>query len=294
MGHNDQFDEANDELKKLSGILSQRKKVEVTDELLNEARLELRAALRTERRKKESQWSILLWLQEFFAPPARVAIAGAFTLIIGIGVGYLLFFSLAGTGAQQFMPVALEKPSVDQGQMKIQNVRFIYADGSDGDVEFEFEAVTPVHMRGSVSSAEVQRVLAFALLNEQSVGARLNTVNLIARESQDQQKTDPILRSAMIQSAKYDDNLGVRRQAVNALAQMTFGSDIRDAYLFILRNDANISMRISALNNLEKSVLDGNTLDIKSVEILEQISKGGGNKYIRTRASVFVVEARRK
>jgi hypothetical protein len=276
-----------------SAHLAGHNRLEVTDDLLNEARLELRAALRVEQRKRTEKSSFFGSIEEFFTPNIRLAGSAIALVIVGIVVGRYVLESPA-TVQLPLVLVSMEKASVVKGDTRIANVRFYDANTVDGNVDFEFETVTPVRMRGNVSDAEVQRVLAFALLNEQNPGVRISAVNMISVKTQDSVKTDPLLRKAIIEAAKYDENDGVRRQAINTMAQMIFGDDIRNAYLFVIQNDVNAGMRIAALNNLERAIIDGHRLNEQSMQMLGSIGASDKNQYIRTRVVALVEEAKKK
>ena len=79
-------------LVKLESVLVQAPRFEVDDQLLDEARRELRVALRLERAKRPfwSEW--LEKLDMLTSPAARIALGGIATLVVGFSIGYLVFF----------------------------------------------------------------------------------------------------------------------------------------------------------------------------------------------------------
>ncbi|HUI65459.1 MAG TPA: HEAT repeat domain-containing protein [Bacteroidota bacterium] len=268
-----------------------RPAVEANDALLQEARLELRAALRRERAKAYH----FRWREFTLTSPAfRLALGGAFTLLIGAFLGRTFFpASASAERATVDMPVVgASGTHPEEGETRITNIRFIDPGARSGQVEFTFDALTPVRMRGSVDDPQIQKVLTHAILNEENPGVRLRAVNAISAgptEGQDRE-----VKSALIQALENDRNAGVRREALSALRRMPFDSQIKKALLHTLTSDANPGLRVSAINALDSARTQTSGIDQDILEVLKQKAGTDQNNYIRVKARAVLEEASRR
>lgn len=271
------------ELKRLHEVIARHGRGEIAEEFLFEARRELRVALRLERAKK-TRWSDLLERFNILSyPTVRVAFASAVMLVIGLGLGYLLFVPTTSVTSMG-EAASLEGADSQSGATKVSNLRFISQQPETGDVEFTFEMVTPIRMKGSVRDNAVQRVLAQALLNEQNPGARLQTVSTLGTQLQPTALQDHEIKASLIQALKSDPNAGVRREALLTLQKLPFDQEVKQAFLFVLRHETNPAMRIDVINSLEKPVLAGKMVDQDILDVLREKMQTDENNYIRTRA----------
>jgi hypothetical protein len=279
-----------DELKKLHGVLAQYTPVEVTDRLLFEARDQLIAAMRG----KDAQTSLLDRLREYIGdtllPNYKVALGGVLTIAIGFSLGYVAFKSGPTQSPSLSLPVQTmsQSPELVRGDGQIANVRDISSDPRSGEVEFMFDAVMPVHMKGSVNDPKIQQVLAHAILNEQNPGVRLRTVNAIASERVEQ--ADSEVRDILIMAAVSDENPGVRIEALKALQQFPMDEKIKKTYLDILKHDNNSAIRIAAINALASSKMGAAVPDKEFMDVLKQRMQTDNNDYIRLRAKAVLQE----
>lgn len=276
------------ELQKFKTFVSNNTPQEASDELLDDARQQLRSALRQKRQKQSGLVKVLEPIKSFFQRQWKLALGGVGTFGLGMAVGYY-FFALApmekGIGIQ---PAGNNETS--PRNTRIANVQFIDADASDGEIEFEFDAVAPMHIKGKIDDPEVQKILTHALLNENNVGVRLSTMNAIARQTEKSKSNDPAIKAALLKSLQSDENPGVRSEALRVLQRYPFDNDIRDALLHVLFHDANSGLRVAAVNALEMAKMDGNKLDEKSIGVVKQQMKKEQNNYVRNRAATLTKE----
>ena len=264
--------------KNLLNIISESEKKEIDDSLLHLARAQLGGALRMERGRRTFGFKYFLNLFEFFNPPYRMAIAGVTILLIGFFIGYL--FIKPSPEIRYITNNADGTENVfSQQDVKINNISFIDSDASDGEVEFEFEAVKPMHYKGRVDDPNVQSVLTYAMLNEQNPGSRLNSINAIVSENTS--SFDPEIKKALITVAITDKNPGVKREALNLLKKLPYDEDIKQAYIYVLTNDTSSALRITAINALVETVQSGQKLSPKDLKIFKEKSKDENNNYIR-------------
>jgi hypothetical protein len=259
-------------------ITSDSEKKVIDDALLHEARTQLRGALRMERQKRAFNLKNIFNVFDFVNPPYKLAVAGVTTLIVGFFMGYLLispspeirYITSSDSGAASVFY---------QQDVKISNITFIDSDASDGEVEFRFEAVKPMHFKGSVDDPNVQSVLTYAMLNEQNPGSRLNSIN--AMVSENKMAADPELKSALITVAITDKNPGVKIEALKLLKKLPYDEDIKQAYIYVLSNDTSSALRITAINALFETVQSGQKFSEKDLNLFKEKSKDDDNNYIR-------------
>jgi hypothetical protein len=270
-------------LRKLESVLVKAPRFEVNDQLLDEARRELRVALQLERAKRPFWTEWLERLDVLTSPGARIALGGVATLVVGFSIGYLVFFPSGDDAVTRTMP-GLNQATAQRSETRVSNFRILQQTPEAGEVEFSFDFVTPVRMRGNVNDNAVQRVMAQALLNDQNPGARLLTVSTLASQVESSKTPDKEIKPALIQAMKGDANVGVRREALKAIQKCQLDKDIKDALLFVLRNETNPGMRIDVINYLEKPVLTQKLVDQDILSGLKQSMQSDNNNYIRIRA----------
>ncbi|MBE0559103.1 MAG: HEAT repeat domain-containing protein [Proteobacteria bacterium] len=223
----------------------------------------------------------------FGAPAPRTALVGAMTMVIGLGVGYLLFATPSNEGEFPAQ-TALLAPGMEGGGSQITAVRFVDADASDGEVELAFQAVKPMRLKGSPDDPAIQRLLAYALDTEPNAGIRIRTVNTLTENPQPQ--IDPEIRTALVQVVKYDTNPGVRKQAMQALRNLPMDPDIKNALLYVLANDPNEGLRIDAIDTLLPERVEQTPDDHHILQVLRSRMQNENNSYIRLRTKAALQE----
>lgn len=280
------------ELKKFHALVSPQKAIQPSEGLLQEARQELRVALRFER-SRSSIWSSLSERLSFLASPhLRVALGGLSVFAVGVLIGYVAFVP----SSQDFPGVApsAERAMSMRGETRISNVQFVNSDPQSGGIEFSFEAITPVHMKGNLNDNAVQKVLAQALVNEQNPGARLQTVSTMGRQVEPTKELDKDVKAAFIQVMKSDANPAVRKEALKTLQKFPMDNDVKQAFLFVLQRDGNPAMRIEIINSLERSLAQGGKIDQDFLSAIKEKMQSDQNNYIRIRARNVYEEVRQQ
>lgn len=271
------------ELKKFHALVSPQTTIQPSDELLQEVRQELRVALRLER-SRSSVWSSLNErLNLIVSPQVRVALGGLAVLAVGVVIGYVAFVPSSGQDVPGVMP-SVERVASLRGDTRIANVQFVNSSPQDGEVEFSFEAVTPIRMRGSLQDHAVQKVLAQALVNEQNPGTRLQTVRTMVSQVEFAKTLDKEIKAALIQAMKSDVNPAVRKEALWTLQKFPLDQDVKQAFLFVMQHDGNPSMRIEVINSLEKAMTIDGKVDQDILSAIKEKMQSDQNNYIRIRA----------
>jgi hypothetical protein len=273
------------QLEKLYSTIDDADVPKATEPLLQEARMELRAALRLERSR--NSWKEI-WTERLkgWFPIFRLSFAALASLAIGIFIGY----KAISPEHFQSQPLTATRgnPPVPVGDTQITNVKFADADSSDGNIEFTFEAVRPMKYKGSINEPSIQKVLTYALVNEQNPGIRLHAVNAISE--QQMHKPDPAVKRALIEALTKDENPGVRKEALTALQKFGPDEEIKQAILHVLVHDQNPGMRVEAIKSMDTERL---MEDQEVVKVLKGM-RTDENEFVRLNAIRMTQEVREK
>jgi hypothetical protein len=270
-----------DQLKRLHRVMDDHAVQVPTEHLLNEARAELRAALRYERNRPTAS-SRVREVFSSFVPSFRTAMGLAAMLVVGLFVGRMMAPTIVIP--MQSEKTATTQPVIDTSNLDISNIRFVDADPNDGQIEFAYDAVKPMRVKGSVNDKKIQQLLTYALEREENPGVRLRALNTISANKK--ATVDPEIKKALITALKSDGNDGVRKEAMAVLKTYPFDSDIQNAFVYVLQRDANASLRIDAIKSLEENKIQ----DKELITVLKEKSESDDNSYIRRRATNILQE----
>ena len=281
-----------DKLSKYYSILNENKKNTVDDDLLSEARAQFNRKLNYDLSKQSVLEKVFRTLRMNIWIYRRPALAGAFSLVVGLLAGYFIF----SPGSSK-LNVLGERSGMDGGASTISNVRFLNDSLKSSEVEFSFDAVKQVTVKGKLSDPSIQKILAEALVNEKNPGTRIQTVNALANLSDRQANRttgniilNPKVKSALLTALKYDGNPAVRMEALKALLNFPFDNGINDALLFVLQHDKNSGLRVAAINGLAGAIKNEKRIDPETIKILNQQVKNDDNEYVRIRAASLIKE----
>jgi hypothetical protein len=279
-----------EEEKKLFSVILKEEKAEPDDELLNDARRQLRTALSIEENRKTPGRNFSEILNSFFTFNYKFALSGAVILLIGFFTGYLVFYSSPKT----FTASSIEEPnqnkevSLAQENVQITNLHLINKNPESGEIEFTFDAVRPMKMKGNINDTRIQSILTYSILNSENPGVRLNSINAISETKKGPLDND--VKEALIRVVKFDENPGVRREAMKALSKFPYDDEIKHAYLYVLSNDTTSGMRIEAINNLFQAKKDGYSFNKQELSVFKKKVETDNNNYIRYRAQTVLQE----
>ncbi len=274
------------ELSKLHALTAKREVVDVSDEFLSEARRNMRDAIRQERTKRGFRDRVATLLDHLVPIVLKPAIVSVSMLVVGVGIGHILFApsGTIGTSGNEWIDAA------ERGEAFITSVQFVDPDPRDGEIEFTFDALTPVRVRGSVSDQRIQRVLAQTLLHEHNPGVRIRAVSAFAQSPKGE--TDPVIKQALFEVLRADENAGVRKAALMVLRSLPFDRDIRDALISILLRDTNDGIRIEAISYLGEIEKNQMSLSNEYRRALEKKMSEEKNDYIRNQTLTLIREVR--
>jgi Putative zinc-finger len=278
--------EYNEQLK-LKNLIFEKKIQAASDRLLNEARRELNAALRVADGKRSYVQTFSEKLFYFFPQPAKYALASLAFIAVGLLMGYLILNS-----SSKSLPIAAiqkeDEFSLTKDNIRINNIHLINKDVQNGEIEFTFDAVKPIKIKGNVNDRRIQSILTYSMLNENNPGLRLNSIN--AMNFNRPAKLDEDVKNALINVLMYDNNPGVRREAIKVLREYPYDEKIKRAYLYVLMNDKISGMRIEAMNSLLQAKKEGYKFDDRELSIFKNKMDNDNNDYIKYRARTVVEE----
>ena len=279
------------EIKQLNLILDQCKAVQLSDNLIQEARQELTQSLKREPKIQSLTNTIIETIYDFVVPRYKVALGGAAFIATGIFIGYMVFHTDEYSAKRE--PIIaqnkIEYADPLSDESRISNLQFSSSNPVSGEVEFTFDAIMPVHMKGRINDPNIQKVLAYALLSDQNPGVRLQSVSVLASETRTKEP-DAEVMDALISAVKSDKNPGVRKQALEALEQYTSISKVKEALLDVLMHDESSGLRIAAINALTKR--NGKIIqnDNELLNVLRTTLTNDNNNYIRLRSQAVLKE----
>ncbi|MBI4428616.1 MAG: HEAT repeat domain-containing protein [Ignavibacteriales bacterium] len=231
-----------------------------------------------------------------FFPQYRAVLVSAATFAVGIGLGYYFFGTSSSTQSGLFRSVAETDQAVfDQGDAQITNFRIVSKNEATGGVEFEFDATTPVRVKGNVKTDErVQKILARAAVSAENPGTRLRVVSEIAEHASSQHPVTKDVKAALISVVQYDENRGVRQEALKALEKFLPDPDVVQAYVHVLRSERNTGMKIQAINGLSRARLTSETMSEELLKVLREKVESDENNYVKIRAKATLEEVRQQ
>ena len=270
-------------LTKYYALINENKIKDIDESFLHEAREQFNQTLNYELSKQSVVEKLFNSVRKFLWIYKRPALAGAFSLVAGFLIGYVIFSS----GASNTGLISGNNVS-GESNPEITNIRFLNNGSLNGEVEFTFDAVKQVTMKGKIDDPSIQKILAEALLNEKNPGTRIRTVNELASRAVG--PSNPKVKQALVTALKYDSNPAVRREALKALLEYPYDNEINNCLLYVLQHDNNSALRIAAINGLASAKLNGQNINEETIKVLNQKVKHDDNEYVRIRAASLIKE----
>lgn len=262
-------------LRQLRTDFAQFPVAEPSPNLLAASRMRLQEAL--ESAQQGGWWSRLIfdpvhWLNQVrFAPALAAAI-----FIVGFAGG------IAATYKMIKGPEVLPNAS-GQAQLSLASISGINSISQQpgNQITVKYDTVSPQEAHGSLSDPNIQQLLLYAARNNFNPGVRMNSVDLLTQQPNNQH-----VREALLYALRYDSNTGIRLKALDGLGpNVKDDVQVRDAMLESLMSDSNPGVRIEALHLLEPVRADS------SVRIvLQRLAAKDDNRYIRSQARSMIAQ----
>jgi hypothetical protein len=259
-----------EELRRLKEISEEALHQDVDEIALSSSREELLSQVRdVNRAKRNTEHSTLFSAHAF----GKLQFALSLTTIIAFTI-VVYFLAIPGrqsvesvTGTQQKYVIPVQTNP-------------IFSDKQNAQTGHAIKDVIPA-AEHPVYNAEKQQELAHVITNNKNSGTRLKTISSVA---ENKAGNSTILKKALIKALTTDDNPGVRKEAMLALANLPYDKDIQDALLFVLDKDKNSGLRVMAINYLDGENAARNLTDPKALDIIRDKTTGDDNSYVKIRA----------
>ena len=244
-----------EEVKALKGLRDAMSAVPVLEpspSLLASARMRLQEQL--EIAEQDRGWK--RWFYDPFAMLHSMKFSPALAAVLiivgfggGIGATYKVMHKSGSIDGGS--TTTITTPNVTQAS--IAGVSEIVQEPNSNKVQIKYNTLQPQVYEGTMNDPQVQQLLVLAARNNSNSGIRLNSVDLLTQNPQDQK-----IREALVASLRYDPNPGVRLKTLEALGLYVKDDvTIRDAVVESLLHDGNPGVRSLALQTLQPVKADG-------------------------------------
>jgi HEAT repeats/Putative zinc-finger len=251
---------------------------EPSPNLMAASRMRLSEAL--ESAEQGGFWSRLLfapaiWIRQMRLSPGLVAAILVIGFSGGMGTAYKMF-------SRNPAPRVLPPDGVVQpADYSVSGIRSIAQEPGSNQVQIKYDTVYTQEAQGSLTDPRIQQLLLFATRNNYNSGVRLDSVDLLTQQPQDQSA-----REALIYALRYDSNPGVRLKALGGLGNYVKNDvQVRNALLEALMNDPNPGVRIEALHLLQPVRADSMVR-----QVLERTARKDANPYLRSQAGMMLAQ----
>jgi hypothetical protein len=273
---------AREKFEQFHSLLAQRPQVEMSADLLAEARMRLDEALESEQHGWRSLWHYGLPILRF-QPASGFALA--VTLILcGFGLGWGLRPHAAplAPGGVDVNTAGVADPDLEN--MRISGISRVASDPQTGGVKITMDAERRVILQGSLDDPKIQQVLVYAVKSYDNPGIRRDTLDALRLHAD-----NPNIRQALIYAMQHDPNAGVRLEALGAVCNMSSSDDVHAALLQALEHDANPGVRVAAVDALiDHTEKDG--CDAPTAHALAHLAATDSNPYVRLKCANAVMK----
>jgi hypothetical protein len=251
--------------------------------LVARARLRLDEALDSLPPKRwYERWSTRAWNN--FARLQSAPVAAVLLLVIGGGAGSLGGYEYAQSkvakAAVAQAPAApkAQEPAPEPALSNVSGVSNIERRGNSEIVDVSYNQVVPRQLEGSLDDPQIRQLLMLAAANATSQGVRDNSVDLLAAECRAGHSCQPSgIRDALVYVLRNDKSPAVRQKALEGLQPYVAEDErVRDAVLEALLNDSDPRIRSAAISLLEPVEADTSVR-----QVLYSVSTTDNNPQIR-------------
>jgi hypothetical protein len=211
-------------------------------------------------RRKESEIPIPWYqvivdqLTYFLRKPAFVAAVAVVLFLVGFFSRNLIIPSNGDTNSAFIRQINYSAEKNDN-LAAVENSPYLYSDVKFRDLDgqniaLSFNVTTHLELTRKKDDPLVKEVLTQSLLNQESVGNRLNALSY-AKEI-----IDPKIKEALIYTMENDPSISVRMEAMTSLAGYPNDEEIQSAFLKILGEEEQVQMRLMAIEYLTNNQTD--------------------------------------
>ena len=276
-----QDDELNNEfesIKETFNVIQSSKPTEADGRLLVSARQSLLRKVREVSEEKSSISRLIEKIKYYFYHNYGLALGGAVTLVVSIGIAYLMFIKTAQNTAVLDKPIELNTSQENVSDNKLNTE----AQSNNSSSTINNRNVNPQNLRESLINA---------LLGGSNAGVRIRSISTISDQSKEETlKPGEKIKAALLTAMKNDSNPAVRKEALVVLQRYSFDNQIRDAFLYVLSKDKNSGMRVAAINALADWNKEQRIMDEILKQALTKQAQTNNNTFVKIRAASILKE----
>jgi hypothetical protein len=164
------------------------------------------------------------------------------------------------------------------GDPVFSTIRSVQPDAS-GHVQIAVDETRRRLVTGSLSDANIERLMLAAAKDETNDGLRVESIELLKGHT-----ASADVRDALLTALRNDPNPGVRFKVLDALKGMAAEPEVRKTLSYVLQNDMNPGLRIQAIDLLTQHQ------DANMVGMLQQLVARESNSYVRQRVEKALEE----
>ena len=269
-------------IKETFNVIRNSKPTEADGRLLINARQSLMRKVRQVSEEKSSFSGLIEKIRYYFYHNYGLALGGAVTLVVSIGIAYLMFIKTAQNTAVLNKPIEVNTSQENSANNLEKNT----------DVQSHNPSSPTIEDRNT-GPQSLREALINALLSGSNPGIRIRSIGTISDQTkQEALKPDKKIKAALLTAMKNDSNPAVRKEALIVLQRYSFDDQIRDALLYVMSKDKNSGMRVAAINaladwNKEQRVMD----EILKLALTKQ-AQTNNNTFVKIRAASILQEVK--
>jgi hypothetical protein len=179
-----------------------------------------------------------------------------------------------------------------EGRPNIENVQFVDADPSDGQISLGFDITQHVTVTGAPNDKSMVRLLSYVMQNADRVSpSRSRAIDWVRDNYAKSGKADPEIAQALAKVLRNEEHEGVRIKAADTLNTLApkvgaTAETTRDALIEALKSDPNPAVRLKAVEALARIASSGQQLNPEAIDMLRQkASQDDENLYVRVKAA---------
>lgn len=212
---------------------------------------EIRAAVLSRIRPHPGRANLPFWRRWSLALiPQPVSTILAVVALVGLGfMAGRLTSARTGFDESMFVREVVRQASLERGLAGYWDSPFIYSNvslrpGNDGRVAIDFDVTRHVNVTKRLDSPLTREILVHAMLDPSTMGARFNAMGVAS------QAMDSKLREALIFILRNDPSMPVRLRALETLVPHVSEPNVQDALLASLTQDPSVQIRLLAVESL--------------------------------------------
>jgi len=179
-----------------------------------------------------------------------------------------------------------------EGRPNIDNVQFVDADPTDGQISLGFDITQHMTVTGAPNDKSMVRLLSYVMQSEDRVSpSRARAIDWVRDTYAKSGNADPEIAQALAKVLRNEQHEGVRIKAADTLNSLASRVPVtaeptRDALIEALRSDPNPAVRLKAVEALARMASSGQQLDPESIDMLRQkANQNDENLYVRVKAA---------